>query len=183
VELKNRKYILVANTLYMTAVAFLSPIYALFVIDNNIEKYHAGFSWAFYTILAGILMLFFSVFQKNQKNLKKFLITGYFIATFSTFCYLFVKEFYHLYIIQTLHAIAIGMLTPALRTLYASLETKGKESTQWAQFDAGIFILGGVATLVGTFIFISTSFTNLIILMGLTQLLASLVSCKILIKK
>lgn len=177
--MKNSRYILLANYLYMSGVGLLSPIYALFVLDIGGDGLIAGASWSLYLITAGLFMLITSKQEDMSGNAHPFLMTGYGIAALSTFMYLFVDSMPQLFLLQIVHAIGIGMLTPSLRAAYAATQDKARQAHEWALFDGGIFILQGVAALIGGTLLVTFGFESLFIFMGSMQLLSAFVVSKV----
>ena len=79
-----------------------------------------------------------------------------------------------------MNALGTGILLPAWKTLYAQAENKGKEAHEWSLLDGGNMLLAGIATLVGGTIAKNFGFDFLIIFMFGLQLVAALISLKLL---
>lgn len=166
--------LLFANYLYMAGVGLLSPIYALYVLDINGNEFIAGASWSLYLVVAGLVMIFFSKFQDLAKSYKPFLVAGYSLAAGSTLMYLIIDSVAELFILQFIHAIGIGLLTPSLRAAYTLLQNQKQKAHEWALFDGGLFILQGIAALIGGTLLALFGFTSLFLFMGVLQVVATL---------
>lgn len=177
--MRKSQYILLANYLYMSGVGLLSPIYALFVLDIGGNGFIAGASWSLYLITAGLFMLLFSKQEDISKNARPFLVGGYAVAAMSTFMYLLVSSIPQLFLLQIVHAIGIGILTPSLRAAYAGAQDKTRQAHEWALFDGGIFILQGVAALIGGTLLVTLGFTTLFVFMGIIQLISAIVVSRV----
>lgn len=158
----------------MAGVGLLSPIYALYVLDINGDEFIAGASWSLYLITAGLIMLLFSKKEDLAKSHKPFLVSGYFIAALSTFMYLIINSVPQLFILQIVHAVGIGLLTPSLRAAYTQLQDSKQKAHEWALFDGGLFVLQGIAAFIGGTLLSLFGFTSLFIFMGSIQLLSAL---------
>lgn len=177
--MKRSHLLLLANYLYMAGVGLLSPIYALYVLDINGDEFIAGASWSLYLITAGLIMLSFSKKEDLAKSYKSFLVTGYFIAALSTFMYLAINSVPQLFMLQIVHAIGIGLLTPSLRATYTQLQNKRQKAHEWALFDGGLFVLQGIAAFTGGALLSLFGFTSLFIFMGTIQLLSAIIVSRV----
>lgn len=163
----------------MAGVGLLSPIYALYVLEINGNEFVAGASWSLYLITAGLIMLFFSKKEDLAKSYKPFLVGGYFIAAISTFMYLMIDTVPQLFLLQIVHAVGIGLLTPSLRAAYTQLQNSKQKAHEWALFDGGLFILQGIAAFIGGTLLSLFGFTPLFIFMGSIQLLSAVVVSRV----
>jgi DHA1 family multidrug resistance protein-like MFS transporter len=177
--MKKSYYLLLANYLYMAGVGLLSPVYALYVLGIGGSALTASASWSLYLITAGILMIIFGNTQDKSTSIKKYIVAGYAIAAVSTLLYLIINTTLQLFILQFIHAIGIGLLTPALRNAYTKVQNKQRRSHEWSLFDGGIFILQGTAALAGGLLLTWLGFTQLFILMAAIQILSTLVILKL----
>ncbi len=168
---KLRLSVLTANYMYMAGVGILSPIYALFVKDIGGTAFVASASWSLYLILAGIIMIV-STNRSRPERYKRNLLLGYSIAALSTFLYIFVWDVATLLVLQVIHAIGIGILTPTLRAVYSRVVDTSHETRHWALFDGGLFILQGIAALIGGTLLTFYGFPTLFVFMGTLQLVS-----------
>lgn len=177
--MKRSRSLLLANYLYMAGVGLLSPIYALYVLEIKGDEFIAGASWSLYLITAGLIMLFFGKKEDLAKSYKPFVTSGYFIASLSTFMYLIIDTVPQLFLLQIIHAVGIGLLTPSLRAAYTQLQDKKQKAHEWALFDGGLFILQGVAAFTGGALLSLFGFTSLFIFMGTIQVFSAIIVSRI----
>lgn len=163
----------------MAGVGLLSPIYALYVLEIDGNEFIAGASWSLYLIIAGLIMLLFSKKQDIAQSYKPFLVGGYAIAALSTFMYLFIDSVPQLFVLQFVHAVGIGLLTPSLRAAYTQLQNKNQKAHEWALFDGGLFILQGIAAFTGGALLALFGFTTLFAAMGLVQLMSAVIVSRV----
>jgi len=173
--MKESYYLLLANYLYMAGVGLLSPVYALYVLGIGGSALTASASWSLYLITAGLLMMLFGNVQDKSRNIKKYIVTGYTVAAMSTLLYLVIDTTPQLFALQFIHAIGIGLLTPALRTAYTKVQDKKRQAHEWSLFDGGIFILQGTAALIGGLLLTWLGFTQLFIAMAVIQIFSALI--------
>ena len=93
----------------------------------------------------------------------------------STLLYLVIDTTAQLFALQFLHAIGIGLLTPALRAAYTKVQNKKRQAHEWSLFDGGIFVIQGIAALVGGLFLTWLGFAQLFVLMSTVQILSALV--------
>lgn len=173
--MKKNKYLLIANYLYMGGVGLLSPIYALYVLEIDGNEFIAGASWSVYLITAGLIMIFLGKKADLARSYKPFLVSGYIIAALSTFMYLAINTVPQLFLLQFIHAIGIGLLTPSLRAAYSQNQDNNHRAHEWALFDGGLFIIQGVAAFIGGTLLALFGFTTLFIFMGIIQILSGII--------
>jgi len=163
----------------MGGVGLLSPVYALYVLEIDGNEFVAGASWSIYLIAAGLIMLLLSRKQDLARSYKPFLVGGYAIAALSTFMYLAISTVPQLFLLQFVHAVGIGLLTPSLRAAYAQNQDKKHRAHEWALFDGGLFIIQGIAAFIGGSLLALFGFTVLFIFMGVIQLLSAVIVTRI----
>lgn len=175
------KYLLLANYINLFGFAFFAPLYALFVTELGASPQVVGLSAGIGIYASALMILFFGKLENAQKNKEKMVVLGFFWLAFAAASYMFVEEIWQLFLVQVLNAIGIGILTPALKAVYAQSEDKGKETQEWSFFDGGnaLFIATGAA--LGGFLLTALgSFKSLFAVIALIQLVGALVSIKIL---
>ncbi|HVO86578.1 MAG TPA: MFS transporter [Candidatus Binatia bacterium] len=182
VNLKLR-YLLFANYLNLFAFAFFTPLYAIFVLGLGGNAKTVGLTAGLGAYAAALMILFFGKWENSQKHKEKLVVAGFFWLAAGAVAYMFVHQIWQLFAVQVFNAIGTGLLTPALRSTYATWEDKGKETQEWAFWEGGNRIFTATGAVVSGFILSSTgNFRGLFALMATVQLVAALVSLKILNK-
>lgn len=182
--MKNQlKILLYSNYLNIFAYSLFGPLYALFVLQVGGSAFQVGTTWGVYMLVAGILMFYFSkIADHSESNRRKMITSGYFILAFGALAFIFVQNPIHIYFVQLLNALGVGMLDPAWKAVYAKSEDKGKEVQEWALFDGGDKILIAIAAFLGGIFITFYSFRNLFIIIFLVQIIAAVISMKLLKK-
>lgn len=169
------KLILTANYVSVFAYSLFAPLFALVVIDHGGTTAMVGYIWGFYGIVTGLTSLVFGKIEDGSKYLFHHLhIIGSLLLAVASFAYVIADTLQGIILGQLLFALGFGLLNPAFRKLYAALEDKGREATEWGWLEGGNMFLAGLAAIVGGFILEATSHPKLFILMGFMQLLATL---------
>jgi MFS family permease len=152
-----------------------SPLYAIYVLKLGGDAFQVSLLWSVYALMAGMLMIFFGWTENSRQfNSQKMLVIGYLLFVVIAVALLFAKNITHFYIVQTMLAIAMGVMTPAARSTYAKAQKKGKESGQWGLFDGGNYILMAASAFVGGILYKLGGFQYIFLCMLAIQLLAGL---------
>lgn len=175
------RFLLISNHLNTVSFAILGPLYSLLVLNKGGSAFHAGASWALFSIVAGILMFYFAKVEDHvAKNRRMMIVVGYFILSLGALGYLLVNDLFSLYAVQLINAAGIGMLDPALKSLFSRDEDAGKEAEEWADLDGWDHILMGIGAFIGGYIIVLFNFYTLLFLIFLLQLFGAIFSVKIL---
>ena len=174
------KLLLVTNYLNWFSAGLLSPLYALFVLSLGGTPVEAGLTLGALYLEAGILIIAFGKLGDEKVSKRKMVVAGYFLSAIAFASFYFVESVTHLYFAQFLNALSIGMLFPAWKAVFSSLEDKGREASEWALFDGGNYLIWAIASLAAGFVFNSFGFKGIFLLMAGMQLLGASISLKLL---
>lgn len=152
------------------------PLYSVFVVEVGGSFFHASSTWAAYMFTAGFLMFLCSKYEDSLKNKRVFLIVGYFVLAFGALSFAFVSSVEHVYLVQIINALGVGIVDPILKASYGKYEDKGKEAQEWALFDGGDKILIAIAAFLGGIFITYFSFSALFVVMFIIQLIAALLA-------
>lgn len=142
--------ILVAtNSLLVFITGLFAPFYAVFVqrIGGNIA--FAGFSWAVFSIVAGVLIFLFSNWELKVKEQELLIAFGYILRSGVFLSYAFMATIPQLIATQILWGIAVAIGTPAFDSVYSDHTTKESSIVQWGEWEGVAAIMAGLAALVG----------------------------------
>lgn len=181
---KELKLLLLSNYVNIFGYSLFAPLYALFVFEVGGSAFHAGATWGLYMLAAGLIMFLFSFIEDHVHRLrKKMIVGGYFVLSLGALSFILVQNPMHIYWVQLINALGVGMLDPAWKAVYAKDEDIGKESEEWALFDGGDKILIAVAAFLGGVFITSYSFKQLFLVMFAIQFVAAVISIKLLQRK
>jgi len=141
------------NTAMVFIVAMFSPFYAIYVQDKiggNLAI--AGFSWAVYPIVAGILIFLFSQWGMKVKEQELLLAVGYFIRGLVFLSYAFMGSIAQLIFTQVLWGIGSALGVPAFDATYGKHTSSEKSIAEWGQWEGMAYVATGAAALISGFV-------------------------------
>ncbi len=146
---KSLRILITVNTVMVFIIGMLAPFYAVFVqkIGGNIA--FAGFSWALFSIVAGVLTLLFGRWQLKVKEQELLLALGYLIRGIVFLSYAFMGSIAQLIFTQIFWGIGAALGTPAFDAVYSAHTNQKDSIVQWGQWEGIAAIATGAAAIVG----------------------------------
>lgn len=132
----------------------LSPIFALFVLENitidNPAKAAevAGFAALVYWISKSFVEIPIGRFLDKTPGEKDdfwFMILGLFIVGITPLGYLISTEPWQIYLFQVMHAVGMAMTLPSWLAIFTRHIDKGKEAFEWSMETTSISMGAGIA--------------------------------------
>jgi MFS family permease len=166
---------IVSETFFWSAWNFITPIFAIFVV-NDIKGGSvqiAAFAFSTYLITRVVLEIIAGRYLTGKSDLNKLWITiiGLLLLSVAYVGFSFSKDLFSLFLFYIITGIAIGIATPAKSSLFSSHLDKDKEPTEWSIYDA-ITLMGiALATALGGFIASFYGFQPLFLLAALINIL------------
>ena len=160
------KIILVTNSLILLAGTLLGPIYAIFVEEIGGDILTVGYSFAVFSIVAGVVVLLIGKLEDRLKKKGPIIVIGYLVMALGFYGYLFVKNPIHLFVVQGIIGLGEALYIPALIATYDKLVEEKNAAFQWGAWEGIYYIIAGVAAFLGAWIVNDFGFTPLFILMG-----------------
>jgi MFS family permease len=169
---------IVSETFLWSAWNFVTPIFAIFVVNNihggNIQIAASAFSTC---LVARVICEIFSGKYLNHKSDKQKLllaILGMVLMSFAYIGFAFSHSVIYLFLFYILIGIGFGIASPAKYSLFTEHIDKERETTEWSLYDA-ITLMGiASATALGGFIASLYGFTFLFILASVINLLGTI---------
>jgi len=150
---KSLRVLAMVNTAMVFIVAMFSPFYAVYVQDKiGGSLAIAGFSWAVYPIVAGILIFLFSQLGMKVKEQELLLAVGYFIRGLVFLSYAFMGNVAQLIFTQVLWGIGSALGVPAFDATYGKHTSSEKSISEWGQWEGMAYIATGAAALISGFV-------------------------------
>jgi len=180
------KILILSDIVLLTGLGFVSPIFAIF-IANNIQGGDvrvAGFAASVYWIILSIVLIPFGRYldkKHGEKDDLYFIVIGNILAAFAIFGYVFSSLPWHIYFLQAIYGIGMGMNIPGYTAIFTRHIDKGKEAFSWSTRAAFIGIGAGITGSLGGIIAYRFGFETLFIGVGIFLLLSA--SLPLLIKK
>jgi MFS family permease len=177
------KYLLFANYLNLFGFFLFSPLYALFATGIGAKPQLVGLSYAVNTLAAACMIFLFGRVEDRTPDKRRYVVLGYFWLSAAAFSFLLVHDITTLILVQIFNAIGSGLLTPAWKAVYSKVEDRGREASEWSFYDGGNLLASSAGAALSGIILAYFGFHAIFVLMGAVQLIAALVSLKLLNSK
>jgi MFS family permease len=166
---------IVSETFFWAAWNFITPIFAIFVINNikggNIQIAASAFS--FYLITRVVFEVIAGKYSTRKSDVHKLWMTiaGMILLSGAYVGFAFSHSISQLFLFYVVTGIAVGIATPAKNSLFSAHLDHDKESAEWSMYDA--ITLSGIAlaTALGGFIASAYGFQPLFLLAALINFL------------
>ena len=145
------KLLLLFDVFFMVAAGMLGPIYAVYVEHIGGDILDIGYSWALFSVFAGVLTLVMGKIEEYKSRINM-AILGYFIKIPCFIAYAFISHPYQLFIVQIILGISAAIGTPAYDALFSRALKKGKESFEWGLWEFSYQISSAGSAIIGSFI-------------------------------
>lgn len=172
------KILILSDVVLLTGLGFVSPIFAIF-ITNDIQGGNvkvAGFAASVYWITLSLVLIPFGRYldrNHGEKDDLYFIVIGNLLAAFAVFGYIFSKFPWHIYFLQAIYGIGMGMNIPGYTAIFTRHINKGKEAQSWSTRAAFVGIGAGVAGSLGGLIAYRFGFEVLFLGIGILLLLSA----------
>ena len=177
------KYLVLSDLVFWAGWGLITPVFAIFIV-NKIEggtAFVAGMAAATYWILKSLLRIPIGMFLDNRPSEKDdywFLTVGLFIAALVPFGYIFSKFPWHIYLFQSVYAVAMAMSLAGWSAIFTRHIDKGKEATEWGLDATSVGIGTGISGAVGGWAVTQFGFNLVFIGVGILGIIgASLLLC------
>ena len=170
---KSLRILITLNMIFTFVVGVFAPFYAIFVQKIGGDIAFAGMSWAVFTIISGVLMLFFIKWELHVREQELLLALGYLIRSVVFISYAFMESMSQLIMTQVLWGIAAAIGVPAFAAIYGAHTSREGSIGEWGGLEGVSSIATGVAALVGGLVIESFGFQPIFFAMsGVSFLLA-----------
>ena len=179
---RKSKILRYSNNLWFLGEGMLGPLFAVFAERIGGSILDISSAWAIYLITTGLLVILIGKVSDKGGNHEKLVTFGFGLNALFTFGYLFVREPFHLFIVQAGLGIATALSTPSWNSLYAKYEDKESTGYSWGLAVGQANIATGIAIVIGGILVAKYSFTALFVTMGIIQIIATIYQSKIIEK-
>jgi hypothetical protein len=170
------KLLLLTDACFIFAAGLFGPIYAIFVQRIGGDLLDAGWAWAAFTLTSGIVIFLLSGWEDRVVHYEQLIIGGYALRSIGIFCYLLISTPMQLLVVQVLIGLSLALSSPAYDALYSKSLEKGKEASQWGDWESMDFIVSAFAAIIGSAIAMAFGFATLFFIMFLISLAGVFVS-------
>lgn len=163
---KSLRILVTVNAAIVFVLGMFAPFYAIFVVKIGGDIALAGFSWAFFMITAGILMMLFSKWEVRIKEQELLLSFGYFLMSGAFLSFAFMDSIPQLILTQALLGISVAITTPVMDSLYSAHTIKKGLVMQWGARDGILAVTSGIAALIAGILIEGLGYNTIFILMA-----------------
>jgi Major Facilitator Superfamily. len=139
------------------SVGLLSPIYAVFVLDNvqGSSLQIIGFATAIFWLVRVASVIPLSRIMdklKGERDEYYFMLFGTLLISTTPLGLIIASQPWHIYVIQALNGIAFSMIIPAWRVIFTKNLNRERVSYEWSLDDVGTGIATAIAAATGAWI-------------------------------
>ncbi|HZS42698.1 MAG TPA: MFS transporter [Candidatus Paceibacterota bacterium] len=164
---RSLRILIIVNTFMVFVIGLFAPFYAIFVVGLGGNIAFAGFSWALFSIVCGILILLFTRWELQIKEQELLLALGYLLRGLVFLSYAFMGSMFQLIITQVLWGIAAAIGTPAFDAVYQTHTTQAESIVQWGGWEGIAAIATGLAALIGGILIQSFGYASIFLSMSI----------------
>ncbi len=154
-----------------------APLYALFAQGLDMEPKDIALLWSYYSLTMAVFILIFGKLENKRKK-EKFLAFGMLLFPIADLLFLGVHTQLALAGVLTINALGGGITIPAIKTLFAKNENRGRESEEWSWMDSGNMFSSAIGAGIGGLILSLDGFRGLFLTMAAVQFLAFVLALK-----
>jgi len=169
-----------SDVILLTGLGFIAPVFAIFLTENikggSIKV--VGFAAAIYWIVQSLVMVPIGWYLDKHQGEKDDLwciIIGNLLGAVAIFGYIFSRLPWHIYILQAIYGLGIGMNLPGYTAIFTRHIDKNKEAFEWSLRSSIIGLGSGIAGALGGIIVYNFGFNFLFVGAGIFILLSALI--------
>lgn len=173
------KVLILSDMSLLSGLGFIVPIFAIYLTERidggNIEV--AGYAAAVYLIVRSLVVIPFGKYlDKNhgEKDDLWFVAIGCLLGAVSVFGYIFSYLPWHIYLLQAIYAIGMGMNIPGYTAMFTRHIDRGSEAFDWSVRSCLTGVGAGIAGALGGIIANRFGFNALFIGVGIILLVSAL---------
>jgi MFS family permease len=166
------KYLLLMDGWATLALGMLGPIYAIFVFQIGGDILDASWAYFAFLISSGIAMYLISHWEDKIKKKERLVTAGYVLMAIGCLSYFFVYNQTTLIITQIILGLSEAVLVPAYDALYSKYLDKGKEASEWGNWESMGYFVSAISVVVGGYIAYTLGFKTLFIVMFVIALVS-----------
>lgn len=146
------RILITISTIGVFLTGLFAPFYALFVekLGGGIEI--AGLSWAMFSIVSGIMILFLRSWESSIHQKRKLLIAGLYLRAIAYLLFLFINSFFDLMLVQILIGISIALVNPSYDALFTKHTSENNAVSDWGDWEGLTSIAAGLASVTGGYV-------------------------------
>lgn len=172
------KYLILSDIFFWMGWGLLSPIFSIFVVRRiqNADTFTAGMGISIFLIARALTRIPSSVILDtlvSEKDDYFVLVIGIFITSLVPLAFLFANKPIHLYILQGIKGVSLGMVFSAWDAMFTRHINMGKEATQWSLDSTALGLSAGIAGIVGGWLVSKYGFDIVFVLVSVLGIISS----------
>lgn len=165
------KVLIAADVALMSGLGLMAPVFAIFVADRIVggSLEVVGYAAAVYWITKSIVIIPFGVYldrNHGEKDDLLFVLIGSLLSAVAIFCYIYATSPLHVYFLEALYAIGMGMNIPGYTAIFTRHIDEGREAFDWSVRTALIGLATGGAGALGGVIAQKYGFNTLFVIVS-----------------
>lgn len=153
---KTIRSLIVSDFFLFFALGLLSPIFAVFILNNVGNKIEViGYAVAIYWLTRVLTVIPFSHLMdklKGEMDEYYFMIIGTFIIACVPLFYIISSQPWHIYLLQIVLGLANSMAVPAWRILFTNHLDSRIIGFEWSLEDVGVGVATATSAVIGAYI-------------------------------
>ena len=173
------KVLILSDFFLFSGWGLIAPILAIFIIeqiqggDVKVAGIAVGIYWLFKSLIQIPIGKYLDR-NHGEKDDYYFMIFGTFLASLTPLGFIFATLPWHVYGLQILHALGMGMSIPAWGGIFVRHMDKGKEAMTWGIESSSLGIGAGAAGILGGIIAKTFGFVPLFIGVSVLGIISAL---------
>ncbi len=172
------RFMIISDVVWMGALGFLGPIFALFIVDyiQGGDAKVAGIAATIYLLTKSIFQIpFASIIDRIRGEKDDFWIMfiGSMIAALIPLCYLVITTPMQLYLVQFIYGLTVAATFPSFMAVISRHMDKNKECSEWGIYFTMTDFSSAIAASIGGVMVMSSGFHSLIILVSVVSLIGT----------
>jgi MFS family permease len=180
---KISKILLLGANIWYFGEGMLGPLFAIFTEKVGGDILDITWAWSTYLVCTGIFYIVIGKLVNRKAYKTQILVLGYSLNALFTFGYLFVSNPLQLFFVQVGLGIAEALGSPIWDSLYAKSISDEHDTYAWGLSTGQSQIVTGLAFALGGALTEIFSFKVLFVVMGIIQIIAAVVTSRLLFVK
>lgn len=172
------KYLILSDIFFWMGWGLLTPIFSIFVVRRieGADPFTAGLGISIFLIARALtrtpsgIILDTLVSEKDDYFV---LVIGMFITSLVPLAFLFASQPAHLYILQAIKGVSLGMVLSAWEAIFTRHIDTGREATQMGLDSTALGLSAGVSGIIGGWLVTKFGFDIVFVLVSVLGILGS----------
>lgn len=174
------KYLIYSDLVFYTGWGLISPVFAIFILDSIIggNVFVVGIASAINLLSRSLIRVPAGMYADNDKTGKRAfwgMFLGLFVAAFIPFGYIISTLPWHIYILQAIMGVSLGISAAGWTCIFSKYLDGGKASTEWGLDVVAVGVGPGIAAAVGGLAVTYFGFNIVFIIVGIFGIIGTLV--------